>query len=137
MRMAKKFDREDHGSRRDDLNLPRRRKVRKVFSRSIPAGMPDSGISDVPSNLFSKTAPIDVPDTNCRPAKLSHHARKVPIATSRSLTLRDLQDVHQHLRADALQPIEPCRSAHAFQAQSPRVYVLCGFEFDDGSFHAL
>jgi hypothetical protein len=37
------------------------------------------------------------------------------------------------LAADAFQPIEPRRSAHAFQAQAPRVYGLR--RLGSGGFH--
>jgi hypothetical protein len=39
------------------------------------------------------------------------------------------------LAADTLKAIEPCRPAHAFKPQAPRVYVLCGFEFGGNNPH--
>jgi hypothetical protein len=43
-----------------------------------------------------------------------YSAGKDPVIARRALALRDLQDVHQRLRADAFQAVEPCRSAHTF-----------------------
>jgi hypothetical protein len=51
----------------------------------------------------------------------------VPIIPCSSLALWNLQYVHQRLRGDALQAIEPRRSAHALQAQVSLVYRLRRF----------
>ena len=44
------------------------------------------------------------------------------VRTCGSLPLRDLQDVHEGLRADALQAVKPNGSTHALEPQTPRVY---------------
>jgi hypothetical protein len=56
------------------------------------------------------------------------------VSTCCTLPLWHLEDVHHGLRADSLQAIEPHRSAHAFQPQTPRVYRLRGFGLGGSQF---
>jgi hypothetical protein len=93
------------------------------------------GVANITADLLSIPASREVPNADCRPAEFAHEPCKVPITTCSALTLWYLQDVHQRLRADALQAVEPCRSAHALQAQAPRVYGLHGFGLS--GFHSL
>jgi hypothetical protein len=51
----------------------------------------------------------------------------VTICTRSTLALWHFKDIEQRLRADPLEAIEAGLSAHAFQAQAPRVYGLHGF----------
>ena len=51
----------------------------------------------------------------------------MPVSTRSTLALWHLQDVHQGLGGDTLQAVEPCRSAHAFEPQAPRVYGARSF----------
>jgi hypothetical protein len=94
-------------------------------------------VANVPANLLFKSTTVEVAHADRRPTQLSHQACNVPMRGGLTLALRHFQDIHQSLSADALKAIEPCRPTHTFQAQAPRVYVLCGFEFGGGSFHSL
>jgi hypothetical protein len=87
----------------------------------------DTRVADEPAALFFKTAAIEVTNTHCSPAEFSHQFRQASVRTCSAAALWHFQDVHQRLGADALQAVEPCRTAHAFQAQPPRVYGLRGF----------
>ena len=93
--------------------------------------------TDVSSHLLFVPAARQIADAYGSPSKLGHQTRKVPVSTCSPLALWDLQDIQESLRADALQAVEPCRPAHALQAQAPRVYVFMGFEFGGGSLHAF
>src|ERR1700687_1840675 len=84
-------------------------------------------VADVPANLFSVPASCEVTNANSGPAKLSHQGRKVPVSACSTLALLHPQNIQQRLRADAFQPINADLSAHALQAQAPRVYGLRGF----------
>jgi hypothetical protein len=72
-------------------------------------------VPNVPANLLLVTAAREIADANCSPAKLSHQGSKVPICAGCALALREFQDVHQRLRANALQAIDTCRPTHALQ----------------------
>jgi hypothetical protein len=61
--------------------------------------------ADIAPNLLFEPTAVEVTDANWAPAEFSHQCGKVPIATRSPPTLWDLQDVHQRLRADALQAI--------------------------------
>ena len=90
--------------------------------------MRTSRFSTVPANLLLEPAAVEITDANWSPAKFSHQGRKVPISTRSTLALWHLEDVYQGLRADALQAVEPCRSAHTLEPQPPRVDGLRGFD---------
>src|ERR1700746_3616465 len=83
--------------------------------------------ADIAPNLLLETPTIEVAHANWRPLQFNHQFCKVPITTRSTLALRDLQDVHQRLRADALQAIEACRPAHALRSQAPGVYRFRDF----------
>ena len=59
-----------------------------------------ASIANISANLLLVAPACNVPHANCSPAKLIHQGSKVTVRTCGSLPLRDLQDVHEGLRAD-------------------------------------
>src|SRR5262249_24505476 len=74
-----------------------------------------NNLSNVPANLLHVAAACQVAHTNCGPPEFGHQPCKMPVCPSRTLTMWHLEDVHHRLRADALQTVEACCSAHTFQ----------------------
>lgn len=94
-----------------------------VIRRSSNGG---SG-ANVPAHLLAVTSPCKITHAHCRPSQIGHKLGKVPVSTRGTLALLHPKNIQQRLRGDALQAIEACRSARAFQSQAPGVYGLRGF----------
>ena len=83
--------------------------------------------ADVPTNLLLVAAAREVAYANCRPAELGHHLCKVAICAGITPALWDFEQIQDALCTDPFETVEPCRPAHALQAQAPRIYGLRGF----------
>src|SRR5690242_5345452 len=101
-------------------------KTKDEAPRELLARAAEASVANVPANLLLVTAARDVANANWRPAEFGHNLRKVPVCAGSTITLWNFQDVHEPLRVDALQAIEPRFPAHALKPQAPRVYGLRG-----------
>jgi hypothetical protein len=84
--------------------------------------------ANISAHLLFVSATRQISYAHCAPTKFCHQGRKVPVRAGRTLSLGNTKNVHQRLRADALQAVKASSPAHAFQAQAPRVYGLLSFD---------
>ena len=81
-----------------------------------------AGLAAIPSYLLLVATPRQIAHPYCRPTKLRHDFRQTPKRARSPVALRDLKQVQQRLRTDALQPIKKVDfAAHALQREPPGI----------------
>jgi hypothetical protein len=82
-------------------------------------------IAAVPAHLLQIAAACESSDSHSRPPELGHELCQTTACPGSSALLRDLKEVEQQLRGNALDAIVADFTAYPFQPQPPGIGTTC------------